>query len=101
MDVVPTFSSDVISAVLRHTNGDHQDDNHLIARAFGHPDAVDAVMNGLDDTGGVWNYTLDGVVTRLDVPWSGQISERAEIRREVVVVYDAACVRLGVTPRPH
>nr|WP_174719846.1 DUF2470 domain-containing protein [Terrimesophilobacter mesophilus] len=82
-------------------NDDHAADNQLIARAFGHPDAVDAVMTGLDDTAGFWNYTLDGVVRRLDVPWSVRISERAEIRREVVVVYDAACARLGVEPRPH
>jgi hypothetical protein len=35
------------------------------------------------------------------VPWSGTITERSEIRREIVVLYDRACAKLGVTPRPH
>lgn len=35
MGSVPhTFDADVITAVLRHMNGDHTDDNLLIARAF-------------------------------------------------------------------
>src|SRR5690606_38892887 len=29
------FDSDVVAAILRHMNGDHSDDNLLIARAFG------------------------------------------------------------------
>ena len=35
------------------------------------------------------------------VAWTAPISERAEIRREVVVLYDRACAILGVEPRPH
>ena len=30
-----------------------------------------------------------------------EITERPEIRREIVKVYDAACAKLGVEPRPH
>jgi hypothetical protein len=32
---------------------------------------------------------------------AGTITERGEIRREVVALYDTACERLGVEPRPH
>jgi hypothetical protein len=98
---MPVFDSDVVNAVLKHMNGDHVDDNLLIARAFGHPDADSAIMTGLDELGGFWDYTVDGEAHELGVPWSHPISERPEIRREVVVIYDAACVRLGMTPRPH
>lgn len=82
-------------------NGDHPDDNLLIARAFGHPDADAATMVGLDDNGGSWSYSIGTAHHELTVPWSAQISERSEIRREVVVLYDAACARLGVPPRAH
>jgi len=98
---VPTFTPDVIAAVLAHMNGDHPDDNLLIARAFGHPDASSATMIDLDETGGQWTYTVGGNSEALTVPWSTTISERAEIRREIVVLYDRACEKLGITPRPH
>lgn len=98
---MPTFESDVVTAVLAHMNDDHLDDNLLIARAFGHPDADSATMTGLDDLGGTWVYTIDGATHELGVPWSTRISERPEIRREIVVLYDAACARLGIEPRPH
>jgi len=100
-----TFDSDVVAAILRHMNGDHTDDNLLIARAFAagaEPEITDAVMTGLDGDGGVWRITRAGADEELRVPWpSGPISERPEVRREVVALYDAACARLGVEPRPH
>jgi hypothetical protein len=82
-------------------NDDHLDDNLLIARAFGNPDATSATMTTLDDLGGSWVYSAQGAEHELTVPWSEQISERPEIRREVVKLYDAACERLGIEPRPH
>lgn len=94
---MPTFSPDVVDAVLAHMNSDHNDDNLLIVRAFGHPDATTATMTTLDHLGGTWQHEA-GLVT---VPWSAEISERAEIRREIVTLYDTACARLGVEPRPH
>lgn len=82
-------------------NGDHQDDNLLIARAFGSPDAESATMTTLDENGGTFTYAVDGEDELVTVPWTAPISERAEIRREVVVLYDRACAVLGVEPRPH
>ena len=32
---------------------------------------------------------------------AGPITERPEVRREIVALYDEACRRLGVEPRPH
>lgn len=100
-----SFDADVVAAVLRHMNGDHTDDNLLIARAFSAPDdgaITDAVMTGFDGDGGRWDVTRDGSTFELKVAWpGGPIDDRPAVRREVVAIYDAACARLGVTPRPH
>ncbi len=98
---MPSFEPDVVNAVLAHMNGDHQDDNLLIARAYGHPDADTATMVDVDELGGTWTYILNGEGHELGVPWSSKISERPEIRREIGMLYDAACARLGVEPRAH
>ena len=84
-------------------NSDHTDDNLLIARAFGRPEAVGAVMTGFDGDGGDWDVAdAAGSPSALRVPWPGApISERPEVRREVVALYDAACAELGIEPRPH
>ena len=96
-----TFDAQTVTAVLHHMNEDHPDDSLLIARAFGDPSADSAVMTGLDGAAGMWSYTVNGIAHELSVPWSNAISERPEIRRAVVVLYDAACAKLGVEPRPH
>ena len=97
------FDDSVVAAILRHMNDDHRADTLLIVRAFGHPDATEAAMLGYDGDGGTWEVTdTHGDVTEARVSWlAGPISERPEVRREVVALYDAACERLGVTPRPH
>jgi hypothetical protein len=102
VDFVPIFEQSTISAVLDHMNNDHPEDNLLIVRAFATKDAANAVMTDLDDTGGTWSYEAGDAAAELTVPWgSGAISERGEIRREIVALYDIACERLDVTPRPH
>ncbi|WP_345800909.1 DUF2470 domain-containing protein [Microbacterium sp. AZCO] len=98
------FDSDAVTGVLRHMNGDHTDDNLLIARAFGgEPDLVSATMTGFDGDGGDWlAETADGRSVAVRAPWpGGPITERPQVRREVVALYDEACRRLGVEPRPH
>jgi hypothetical protein len=98
---VPTFPADVVAAVLSHMNDDHRDDNLLIARAFGDPNATTATMTTLDTRGGTWVYSVGDDARELTVPWTAEISERPEIRREIVRLYDVACERLGIQPRPH
>ena len=97
------FDDDIVTAILRHMNSDHTNDNLLIVRAFGTPDALGATMTGLDGDGGDWDVAgPDGAVTPVRVAWpSGAISERPAVRREVVALYDAACEKLGIEPRPH
>src|SRR5690242_14022917 len=98
------FDDSVRDAVLGHMNGDHAGDNLLIARAFGGGgDVASAIMSGFDGDGGTWQATLsDGSTVSVHAPWpSGPIGERPEVRREIVALYDEACRRLGIEPRPH
>jgi hypothetical protein len=84
-------------------NSDHADDNLLIARAFGDRLASGAVMTGFDGDGGDWVVTQhDASAAELRVPWpAAPISERPQVRREIVALYDEACRRLGIEPRAH
>ena len=99
------FDDAVTAAVLHHMNDDHTDDNLLIARAFGgETDAAitAVVMTGFDGDGGTWQVTRGSETEELVVAWpGGSITERPEVRREIVALYDAAFERLGIEPRPH
>lgn len=96
------FDPDVVQAILRHMNGDHTDDNILIARAFVDPSAEASVMTGYDADGGIWEVTMSGATRSATVAWpNGPIAERPDVRREIVALYDEACAVLGVEPRPH
>lgn len=98
------FDDATLAGVLRHMNDDHSDDNVLIARAFGtEADVIGARMTDFDGDGGDWVAEISGgtsVPVRASWP-GGPISERAEVRREIVALYDEACRRLGLEPRAH
>ena len=98
---VPTFSPDIVAAVLRHMNDDHTGDSLLISKAFGSLDAESATMTDLDENGGTFTYSVGTEDHTVVVPWTGTISQRSEIRREVVVMYERACAVLGIEPRGH
>ncbi|MGZ0712269.1 DUF2470 domain-containing protein (plasmid) [Coraliomargarita sp. W4R53] len=98
------FDDTIVAGVVAHMNGDHTDDNLLISRAFSPAsDIVSATMIGFDGDKARWNAQLStGETMTVAVVWpGGPISERPQVRREVVALYDEACARLGVTPRPH
>jgi len=98
---VTVFAPEVVAAVLHHMNDDHSPDNLLIVRAFAETEPDEARMVALDHVSGTWRYTVAGEEAELRLPWSHELSERPEIRREIVALYDAACAKLGVEPRPH
>ena len=74
------FDADVIAAVLRHMNGDHTDDNLLIARAFAEPsaEAIDgAVMTGFDGDVGVWEISRGGSTSAVRSPSAERCAARS------------------------
>lgn len=94
-----TFPPDVVDAVLHHMNDDHTDDSVVIVRAFAEPTATAATMIGLDATGGTWEAEVDGQQRPVTISWPGPVAERADLRRQIVELYDSACERLGLPAR--
>ena len=83
-------------------NDDHLNDNVTIAQAFGAPDATSVVMTGFDGDGTDWEAQTPAGVQILRVAWpDAPISERPEVRKQVVALYVAACKELGIKPRRH
>ena len=95
--------ADAITAITAHMNGDHAEDNVLICRALGgQPLTVAASMTGLDDEAIEFSARLDdGSETVVRVPWSEPLRDRAQVRIEVVRMYQEACEQLGVAARSH
>jgi hypothetical protein len=79
-----------VDAVLAHMNSDHRDDNLIIIRGLVDPSATSATMIGLDGDGGRWTYFAGGAAQEVTIAWSAPISERPQIRAEIVTLYDAA-----------
>ncbi|MGN0063446.1 MAG: DUF2470 domain-containing protein [Nocardioides sp.] len=97
---VARFDDAVVTAVLAHMNDDHTDDSLDVVRAFGQPTATSARMEDLDSEAGVFVAVVDGAEVQVRVPWpAGPISERPEIRHQVVAVHEEAVRRLGLEPR--
>ncbi|WP_331272086.1 DUF2470 domain-containing protein [Motilibacter aurantiacus] len=96
------FSDDVIAAVTRHMNEDHAEDSLLIVRHLGgQPDASAATMAGLDADQAVFTARVGGQEVGVAIPWSRQLTERRQVREEVVRMYEEACAAAGVEPRAH
>ncbi|WP_067604325.1 DUF2470 domain-containing protein [Nocardiopsis listeri] len=94
------FSPEVVDAVTRHMNDDHPEDTLVICRGLGgEPDATAARMVGLDAEGGDYVIIVDGTERTMRVPWGEKLTERAQIRWEVVRMYRESCLRLGLSPR--
>ena len=95
------FPPEVVAAVTRHMNDDHADDALLICRALGgQPAATQARTTGLDADGIEFAVTVGATETPVRIPFAHRLTERAQIRREVVRMYRDACHQLGVAPRP-
>ncbi|MBB4913752.1 DUF2470 domain-containing protein [Streptosporangium saharense] len=94
------FTPDVVEAIKRHMNDDHADDSLLICRALGgQPEATSAVTSGVDAEAIEFLAVVDGREVTVRVPWSTTLTERAQVRAEVVRLYREACAALGVPAR--
>lgn len=94
------FGPDVVAAIMRHMNDDHADDSLLICRALGgQPSADAAAMTGMDADGIDFVAVVRGDDVSVRVPFSERLTERGQVRLEVVRMHDEACEVLGVAPR--
>ncbi|WP_214109763.1 DUF2470 domain-containing protein [Acrocarpospora catenulata] len=93
-----TFSAEVVEAIKRHMNEDHAEDGLLIVRALGgRPDATSARTSDIDAE--AIYFEADGEEIR--IPWSTTLTERAQVRQEVVRLYKESCDLLGIPARGH
>lgn len=96
------FPAEVIEAIARHMNNDHAEDSVLIVRALGgRPAATAATMTGMDADGIDFSAQVDGQPVPVRIAWSRRLTERAQVRAEVVRMYAEACERLGLPARSH
>ena len=97
-----TLDDAAVAAITKHMNGDHAEDNLLICRALGgQPPASAARMTGCDTTGIDFTATVDDTEVPVRVPFAAEITERVQVRHEVVRMYEESCAALGLTPRGH
>ncbi|MGW4462726.1 DUF2470 domain-containing protein [Micromonospora sp. NPDC004704] len=100
MSDTDVFSPEVVAAIGRHMNDDHADDSLLICRTLGgQPAATGARVSGLDADGIEFDAAVDGIIVPVRIPFRDRLTERAEVRREVVRMYREACHALGIEPR--
>ncbi len=92
------LTSDAVEAIKKHMNDDHAADALLIVRALGGRPEATAARTIDVDTEAIY-FEADG--EKIAVKWPAPIAERAQVRKEVVVLYRQACEILGVEPRGH
>lgn len=96
-----SFPAEVVAAISHHMNDDHGADSLLIVRALGaQPTAQSALMTGMDGDGADFDAVLPEGPLSVRVPWREPLTERAQVRPEIVWMYQESCRILGVTPRP-
>ncbi len=102
-DAPSPFSPDVVAAIARHMNDDHAADNVTIVRGLGgQPATVAATMTGMTPDGIVFAATVEGAdhgrtdQVEVLVPWAEPITERAQVRMEVVRMHTEAAAALGL-----
>ncbi|GAA1582693.1 DUF2470 domain-containing protein [Actinomadura kijaniata] len=94
------FTPDVVAQIARHMNEDHAGDCAMICRALGGvPDAASARMTGCDADGIEFAAVVDGREKAVRIPWSERLTERIQVRREVVRMSDEARHVLGLPAR--
>lgn len=92
----PTFAPEVVEAIRRHMNDDHPDDCLRMVQGLGGVDATAATMTGLDADRARFTATTASGEVDVELPWSERLTERAQVRTEVVRMHQEACRALGI-----
>jgi hypothetical protein len=92
----PTFAPDVVAAICRHMNDDHPDDCVRMVHGLGGVEASSVTMTGLDEVSAFFTATTPAGPVPVVLPWSHRLTERREVRTEVVAMHEQACRNLGI-----
>ncbi|NVI87079.1 DUF2470 domain-containing protein [Actinomadura sp. BRA 177] len=85
------FTEDVVRQIMRHMNDDHAADCLTICRALGgRPGATAARMTGLDADGIEFAVSDGGTEHPVRIPFSARLTERPQVRHEVVRMTEEA-----------
>ena len=94
------FTPEESSAIMRHMNGDHAADSVLMCRALaGLALADSATVVGVDKEGIDFAAIVEGTPVAARILWGRHLADRAEVRGEVVRLYQEACRLLDIEPR--
>lgn len=90
------FTEDVVGQIMRHMNEDHAADCLTICRALaGRPGATAARMTGMDADGIDFAVMDGGAEHPARIPFAERLTERPQVRREVVRMTEEARAALG------
>jgi heme oxygenase len=82
------FEPKVIAAICHHMNTDHAADTLVICRGAGDQRGAEAArMTGFDGDGADFAALVDGVEVPVRIRWASPLSERAEVRPEIVRLF--------------
>ncbi|MEU5882892.1 DUF2470 domain-containing protein [Spirillospora sp. NPDC047279] len=100
MTDIDPFTDDVVAQIMRHMNEDHAGDSRMICQVLGgQPEADAALMSGMDADGIEFVAVVGGKDVPVRIPFSERLTERVQVRREVVRMSDEARDVLGLAPR--
>lgn len=89
------FTPEVVAQIARHMNEDHAADNVLICRTLGgQPTATEARVSGVDADGMTFEAIVDGRPVTLTIPFSARLTERSQVRAEVIRMHAQASAAL-------
>jgi len=90
------FTDDVVRQIMRHMNDDHAADCLTICRALGgRPGATSARMTGLDAEAIEFAVSDGGVEQHVRIPFGERLTERVQVRHEVVRMTEEARAALS------
>ncbi|WP_081912954.1 biliverdin-producing heme oxygenase [Glycomyces sp. NRRL B-16210] len=82
------FAPKVVAAICHHMNTDHAADTLVICQGAGGQRAAESArMTGFDGEGADFAALVDGTEVPLRVRWAAPLSERAEVRPEIVRLF--------------
>lgn len=97
--VADPFVPPVIDAVKRHMNDDHAADSLLICQVLGdQPLATHATMSDMDAAGISFTVQVGDQEAAVRIPWSEPVTERTQVRAEVVRMCERALELSGRNP---